>query len=32
MVEGCAVGPTAEVTTANARVNRLFLKKVLAAI
>jgi sugar phosphate isomerase/epimerase len=32
MVEGCAVGDTPAATMANARANRLFLEKVLAAI
>ena len=32
MVEGVKVGATAEETTANARANREFLEKALAAI
>jgi sugar phosphate isomerase/epimerase len=32
MVECCAVGDTPEATAANARANREFLEKVLAAI
>jgi sugar phosphate isomerase/epimerase len=32
MVEGVKVGATAEETTANARANREFLEKTLAAI
>jgi sugar phosphate isomerase/epimerase len=32
MVECCAVGDTKEATAANARANREFLEKVLAAI
>ena len=32
MVECCAVGDTAEATAANARANREFLEKVLAAV
>ncbi len=32
MVEGCAIGETPAATMANARANRLFLNKVLAAV
>lgn len=32
MVESCRIGATPEETTANARANRLFLEKVLAAV
>jgi hypothetical protein len=32
MVECCAVGETPDATAANARANREFLKRVLAAV
>jgi sugar phosphate isomerase/epimerase len=32
MVECCAIGATAEETTANAKANRLYLEKVLASV
>jgi hypothetical protein len=32
MIEGCAIGETAEATTRNARATREFLERSLAAI